>query len=123
MSGIPISGGEKWRSNQESSSGQLPPNLKKNAEIKLPDSLFEQMSHEDVIGVSYILYCLPTLFPVTAQHGKYRSSTFEQKIVSCIVSVKIGKEERFTVLDEPATVVLRLRDTKGKVYLYTAIAQ
>ena len=71
-----------------------------------------------MIGVSYILYDMSTLFPVTAQHGTDHSSVTKQndvEIGSYIVSVKVGRKKSFMMLAEPVTAVLKLQDTEEKV--------
>lgn len=79
------------------------------ASIDLPLSLFEQITNHSLIGLFYGLYSDPTLFPVGVQDSKLT------EIVSPVLATTVGPNINFENLQDPVTVLLRIKKTDQKV--------
>ena len=83
--------------------------------ISLPQSLFQTLNDSaNNIGVFYGLYETATLFPVGGGNTD-TSAPRQLQVCSHVLATTVGQNVTIRNLEEPVTVMLRLREKEGMV--------
>ena len=101
-------------------SGRLQP--QQHAAISLPHSLFEMIGDRTDVGVFFVLYDRPTLFPVD---GRRNNSDVPRQtdVGTRVLAATVGPGLNFQNLADPVVIVLRLVINDDRVRQYTELNQ
>lgn len=80
------------------------------ASVSLPPELFRSISNNIMsrVGIFFVLYTEPTLFPIRRPMND--SSSLRSEVASPVVAAAVGPGLRFSNLDPPVVINLRLND-------------
>ena len=90
-----------------------------DAGVNMPASLFEEINNHTKIGIFFMLYEAPTLFPVNRSNEANSNGTI---VGSHIISITVGSGLDFQDLAENITIVFRIinENVRSQKYYYSS---
>lgn len=86
--------------------GELSP--QQDAAANLPSSLFERIDNQTNVGIFFMLYETPTLFPTEREEENFSDKKINPEVGSPVLSVTVGNGLNFRDLVNNITIVFRL---------------